>query len=64
MTLEYVLKTNGVDIGVDDPAKELNVRTDIQFAAMAGSFLAGEAGFTRASSAYRSSVKKRAKAIF
>jgi len=45
MTLEYVLKTNGLDIGVDDPAKAVNVRTDIQFAAMAGSFLAGEADF-------------------
>ena len=46
MTLEYVLKTNGLDIGIDDPSKEVNVRTDIQFAAMAGSFLAGEADYT------------------
>lgn len=45
MTLEYVLKTNGLDIGVDDETKPVNVRTDIQFAAMGGSFLSGEGDF-------------------
>lgn len=45
MTLEYVLKTNGLDIGVDDASKSVNVRTDIQFAAMGGSFLSGEGDF-------------------
>ncbi len=45
MTLEYVLKTNGLDIGVDDESKTVNVRTDIQFAAMGGSFLSGEGDF-------------------
>ena len=45
MTLEYVLKTNGLDIGVDDSSKSVNVRTDIQFAAMGGSFLSGEGDF-------------------
>ncbi|MBO5429772.1 MAG: ABC transporter substrate-binding protein [Peptococcaceae bacterium] len=45
MTLEYVLKTNGLDIGVDDESKPVNVRTDIQFAAMGGSFLSGEGDF-------------------
>jgi NitT/TauT family transport system substrate-binding protein len=45
MTLEYVLKTNGLDIGVDDTAKTVNVRTDIQFAAMGGSFVSGEGDF-------------------
>ena len=45
MTLEYVLKTNGLDIGVDDESKAVNVRTDIQFAAMAGSFIAGEGDY-------------------
>lgn len=61
MTLEYVLKTNGVDIGVDDPAKELNVRTDIQFAAMAGSFLAGEADYTTLFEPTATSVEKEGK---
>ena len=45
MTLEYVLKTNGLDIGVDDSSKKVNVRTDIQFAAMGGSFISGEGDF-------------------
>ena len=45
MTLEYVLKTNGLDIGVDDAAKSVNVRTDIQFSAMAGAFVAGEGDY-------------------
>lgn len=45
MTLEYVLKTNGLDIGIDDSKKPINVRTDIQFAAMGGSFLSGEGDF-------------------
>lgn len=45
MTLEYVLKTNGLDLGVDDAKKSVNVRTDIQFAAMAGAFLSGEGDY-------------------
>lgn len=45
MTLEYVLKTNGLDIGVDDESKSVNVRTDIQFAAMGGTFASGEGDF-------------------
>ncbi len=45
MTLEYVLKQAGLDVGQDDPTKEVNVRTDVAFAAMAGSFLDGEGDF-------------------
>lgn len=45
MTLEYVLKTNGLDVGVDDASKAVNVRTDIQFAAMAGAFLSGDGDY-------------------
>lgn len=45
MILEYILKTNGLDIGVDDATKAINVRTDIQFAAMAGAFIAGEGDY-------------------
>ncbi|MBS4534282.1 ABC transporter substrate-binding protein [Clostridium sp. D2Q-14] len=40
MTLEYVLKSNGLTIGED-----VEVRTDVQFAAMAGSFLGGEGDY-------------------
>ncbi len=45
MTLEYVLKQAGLDVGQDDPTKEVNVRTDVAFAALAGSFLDGEGDF-------------------
>ena len=48
MTLEYVLKQNGVEIGEDTASGQCNVRTDVQFAAMAGAFAAGEADFTTA----------------
>lgn len=41
MTLEYVLKNNGLIPGAD-----LNVRTDVQFGVMAGAFAAGEADYT------------------
>ncbi len=41
MTLEYVLKQNGLTPGVD-----VNVRTDIQFDMMAGAFASGEADYT------------------
>jgi NitT/TauT family transport system substrate-binding protein len=41
MTLEYVLKKNGLIPGVD-----LNVRTDVQFGVMAGAFVGGEADYT------------------
>lgn len=41
MTLEYVLKQNGLTPGVD-----VDVRTDIQFDMMAGAFASGEADFT------------------
>ena len=45
MTLEYVLKQNGVEIGEDKDKGQCNVRTDVQFAAMAGAFAAGASGF-------------------
>ncbi|MBF8984475.1 ABC transporter substrate-binding protein [Lutibacter sp. B2] len=40
MTLEYVLKSNKVV-----PGKDVNVRTDLQFAVMAGAFKGGEGDF-------------------
>lgn len=45
MTLEWVLKQKGLQVGQDDPSAEVNVRTDIQFAAMAGAFLSGEGDY-------------------
>ncbi len=41
MTLEYVLKQNGLTPGVD-----VDVRTDVQFDMMAGAFASGEADYT------------------
>lgn len=41
MTLEYVLKQNGLTPGTD-----LDVRTDVQFDMMAGAFASGEADYT------------------
>ncbi|WP_304429278.1 ABC transporter substrate-binding protein, partial [Romboutsia ilealis] len=46
MTLEYVLKKNGLTIGTNTEAGEVNVRTDVQFGVMAGAFAGGEADFT------------------
>lgn len=51
MTLEYILKNAGLvvkqnDDNVDPEKNEVNVRTDVAFGAMAGSFLAGEGDFT------------------
>lgn len=45
MVLEYILKTNGLEVGRDDPNKEVYVRTDVQFAAMAGAFVSGEGDY-------------------
>ena len=48
MILEYILKNAGLDIGEDDPTKEVNVRTDVSFDAMSGVFVAGESDFVTA----------------
>lgn len=48
MTLEYVLKQNGLTIAENDTTADVNVRTDVQFGVMAGAFAAGEADFTTA----------------
>ena len=46
MTLEYVLKEAGLNPGVDDPEANINIRTDIAFAAQAGAFISGEGDYT------------------
>ena len=45
MTLEYAIKNSGLTIGTDTANGEVNVRTDIQFAVMAGSFTGGEGDY-------------------
>lgn len=52
MTLEYVIKKAGLTVirdaesNVSELRKEVNVRTDVSFNAMAGSFISGEGDFT------------------
>jgi NitT/TauT family transport system substrate-binding protein len=46
MTFEYVLKKNGLTIAENEKTADVNVRTDVAFAAMAGAFVAGEADYT------------------
>ncbi len=40
MTLEYVLRKHGLE-----PGEDVEVRTDVQFAAMAGAFQGGEGDY-------------------
>lgn len=46
MTLEYVLKQAGLSIAKNSSDADVNVRTDVAFAAMAGAFLNGEGDYT------------------
>lgn len=48
MTLEYLLKEKGIDMGENTSAGEAKVRTDIQFGVMAGAFAGGEGDYTTA----------------
>ena len=41
MVLEYILKTNGLTVGRNNSSKDVNVRTDVQFDALAGVFVSG-----------------------
>ena len=45
MVLEYILKNAGLEVGRDDPNKDVYIRTDVQFAAMAGAFTSGEGDY-------------------
>lgn len=45
MTLEYVLKTNGIDIGVDDAAKPVTCAPTFSLPLWPGSFAAGEGDY-------------------
>ncbi len=46
MSLEYILKEHGLDAGLDSDSYDINIRTDIAFAAMAGSFQQGIGDYT------------------
>ena len=58
MVLEYILKNAGLEIGVNDATKDVNVRTDVQFAAMAGAFTSGEGDFVSLFEPTASSLEK------
>lgn len=45
MALEYVVKNNDLKIGENTAAGEVNIRTDVQFAVLAGAFAAGEGDY-------------------
>lgn len=45
MTLEYVLKTQGLKLGENTESGDTCIRTDIQFAAMGGAFIGGEGDY-------------------
>lgn len=45
MTLEYVLKKAGLQIGQNDENAEVNIRTDVNFDVMAGVFTAGQSDY-------------------
>lgn len=46
MTLEYVIKEANLNPEKDNPKANVNIRTDVAFAAQAGSFISGEGDFT------------------
>ncbi len=56
MTLEYVLKNNGLDL-----EKDVNVRTDIQFDVMAGAFIGGEGDYVTLFEPIAASLEKEGK---
>ena len=58
MVLEYILKSNGLEVGRDDPSKDVYVRTDVQFAAMAGAFVSGEGDYVSLFEPTASNIEK------
>ncbi len=46
MTLEYVIKKAGLTLKRNSFEMDVNVRTDVQFAAMSGAFISGEGDYT------------------
>ncbi len=56
MTLEYVIKKNGLQIPED-----VNVRTDVQFDVLAGAFVAGEGDYVALFEPVASSLEKEGK---
>lgn len=61
MTLEYVLKEAGLNPKKDDSKANINLRTDIAFAAQAGAFISGEGDYTTLFEPTASELEKQGK---
>lgn len=61
MTLEYVLKQNGLTLGTDTAKGEVNVRTDVQFNVLSGSFVGGEGDYVALFEPTASELEKQGK---
>ncbi|PHV71701.1 nitrate ABC transporter substrate-binding protein [Sporanaerobium hydrogeniformans] len=61
MTLEYVLKNKGLVLGEEVASGQVNVRTDVQFAAMGGAFVGGEGDYVALFEPIATSLEKEGK---
>ena len=63
MTLEYILKKNGLTItqNGEDPNADVNVRTDVSFDATTGVFVAGESDYCTAFEPIGTQIEKQNK---
>lgn len=61
MTLEYVLKQNNLTLGTDTEKGEVNVRTDVQFNVLSGSFVGGEGDYVALFEPTASEIEKQGK---
>ena len=63
MTLEYVLKKNGLTItqNGENPNADVNIRTDVSFDATTGVFVAGESDFCTAFEPVGTQIEKQGK---
>lgn len=63
MTLEYVLKKNGLSItqNGENPNADVNIRTDVSFDATSGVFVAGESDYVTAFEPTASQIEKSGK---
>ncbi|TQO57677.1 ABC transporter substrate-binding protein [Paraclostridium bifermentans] len=61
MTLEYVLKKNNLTLGTNTKSGEVNVRTDVQFNVLSGSFAGGEGDYVALFEPAASEIEKQGK---
>jgi NitT/TauT family transport system substrate-binding protein len=61
MTLEYLLKKNNLNLGTDTKNGEVNIRTDVQFNVLSGSFAGGEGDYVALFEPAASEIEKQGK---